>query len=540
MTQSPQDDCAAAAVDHADQTQTRRAAGGPLSRVISQPRRTRVRLDGSATGMRRQWLDFLGGPAGKYAAVGQARFFTPLRVLWIVASVFIALAWAFKANCMRGKLDDSGQVVLDWSGSRPNASFCYSDIVPLYGAEGLSAGHFPYAYSWMDNGQVRYMEYPVLTGLFQWVMAQLTKLLYPVVQLIPGHTLPEVGLYYALNFAVLAVVWLGCVHLVVLLAGNRVWDTVLMVASPLVLNHAFANWDILPIYCALAGLWLWRNRRPGWAGVAVGVGAAFKMWPIFILGAFLCVAWRYRTFAALVRSIAAAVVTVVAVNLPIAVLFPAGWREFFRLNQERGWEWTTLYAVASRMGWPGFDGGATPPVILNAVSFGLFALGCAAVLLLALAAQQVPRIGQLVFLIVALFLLTNKVWSPQYSIWLAPLIVLALPRWRLAYAWMTAEAFVWAITFLKIGGDKLGPPDWLFNAVIVLRDGLLVAIMVLIVREVLGRSTDRIRAAHGGLDPLAPPEMNAVFAPGGRAAADVENQGRKSAPLASVGEAGGV
>ena len=41
-----------------------------------------------------------------------------------------------------------------------------------------------------------------------------------------------------------------------------------------------------------------------------------------------------------------------------------------------------------------------------------------------------PRLAQLGFLIVAGFLLVNKVYSPQYVLWLLPLAVLARPRWR--------------------------------------------------------------------------------------------------------------
>ncbi len=40
------------------------------------------------------------------------------------------------------------------------------------------------------------------------------------------------------------------------------------------------------------------------------------------------------------------------------------------------------------------------------------------------------RLAQLGFLVAAAFLLTNKVRSPQYSLWLVPLAVLALPRWK--------------------------------------------------------------------------------------------------------------
>ena len=74
----------------------------------------------------------------------------------------------------------------------------------------------------------------------------------------------------------------------------------------------------------------------------------------------------------------------------------------------------------------GFDSGDGAPMILNAVTLVLFLAGCAAVLVMGLKAPRTPRIAELLTLIVGFFLLFNKVWSPQYSIWLVPLLVLAL------------------------------------------------------------------------------------------------------------------
>ena len=73
----------------------------------------------------------------------------------------------------------------------------------------------------------------------------------------------------------------------------------------------------------------------------------------------------------------------------------------------------------------------------------LFVAAGVGLVLLVRRAPQPPRLASLAFLAVAAFLLVNKVWSPQYSLWLVPLAVLALPRWRLLLAWMTLDALVW-------------------------------------------------------------------------------------------------
>ncbi len=106
---------------------------------------------------------------------------------------------------------------------------------------------------------------------------------------------------------------------------------------------------------------------------------------------------------------------------------------------------------------------------------------------------------------VAAFLLVNKVWSPQYSLWLVPLAVLALPRWRLLLAWMAVDALVWAprMYYYLTPANKGLPPDW-FLGTVVLRDAVVVLLCVLVVRSVLRPDTDPVRAVAPGKWPGSP------------------------------------
>ena len=98
-----------------------------------------------------------------------------------------------------------------------------------------------------------------------------------------------------------------------------------------------------------------------------------------------------------------------------------------------------------------------------------------------------PRIGQLAFLSVLAFLLTTKVWSPQYSIWLVPLVALARPRWRLNLVWQFAEVGVWIATLIWLLGftdtDRGIDYGWLM-LILLVRDALLISIAVLVIREI--------------------------------------------------------
>jgi uncharacterized membrane protein len=102
---------------------------------------------------------------------------------------------------------------------------------------------------------------------------------------------------------------------------------------------------------------------------------------------------------------------------------------------------------------------------------------------------------------VAAFLLLNKVYSPQYALWLLPLAVLARPRWRSLLVWQATEAVVWGMTMLfYLGRDNRGvEAEWSYLAVLV-RDAVLVALVVLVVREILRPDSDVVRTTWPGVD----------------------------------------
>jgi uncharacterized membrane protein len=150
------------------------------------------------------------------------------------------------------------------------------------------------------------------------------------------------------------------------------------------------------------------------------------------------------------------------------------------------------------------DGPLAPgesPVVLNAVvAVALLALAVA-VGWLALAAPRRPRVAQLAFLLVAGFLLLNKVWSPQYSLWLLPLAVLARPSWRALLLWQATEALLWVPRMLwYLGTDNRGVGvEWFFTAV-ALRDAAVVVLVALVVRDVWRPELDVVRRSWPGTD----------------------------------------
>ena len=477
--------------------------------------------------------EVVGGPVGKHAVVGRTRVMTPLRVMFAIALVFMALGWATKSPCLQtvgtGTAD---QKVANWAQQRAYFQFCYSDTVPLYGAELLSQGLFPYNSSWLEKDSegkprtqydgtpaVRYMEYPVITGIYQYVSMALAKTYTALTKKFAAiPVVAEVVMFFNISALGLALAWLATVWATARLAGRRIWDAALVAGSPLLLFQIFTNFDALATAFATGAMLAWARRKPMLAGAFIGLGVAAKLYPLLLLAPLLILALRTGRIAEVGKTMLAACTAWLVVNLPIMLLFPRGWSEFFRLNTRRGDDMDSLYnVVKSFTGWAGFDthlGFWEPPSILNAVTAVLFVLCCAAIAYMALTAPQRPRVAQLAFLVVAAFLLTNKVWSPQFSLWLVPLAVLALPHRRILLAWMTIDALVWIPRMLYLYGEaNRGLPQEWFTATVLVRDIAVMALCTLVIRQIYRPDLDLVRWNGRVDDPTGGPFDRAPDAP---------------------------
>jgi uncharacterized membrane protein len=363
------------------------------------------------------------------------------------------------------------------------------------------------------------MEYPVLTGLYQWVAAKAAQTWVAIGRSGWLPTSAPAIVYFNISAVGLAVAWLLTVWALVGLSRRRPWDAALAALSPLVVVHAFTNFDALATALATVGLLAWARRRPVLAGVLIGLGAATKLYPLFFLGPILLLCLRAGQLRAGLQATAAAAAAWALINLPVAILFPAGWAEFFRLNSRRGADPDTLYTVVSTFtGWPGFDGVLQPgqtPHVLNLVSMTLFLLACAAIAWIAMAAPRRPRLAQLCFLLICAFLLVNKVWSPQYSLWLVPLAALAIPQWKPVLAWMMLDALLWAPRMAYyLGPDHRGLPIEPFLGAVLIRDAAVLLLVVLVLRAIWRPEHDPVRVAggddpHGGVLDGAPERLPA-------------------------------
>ncbi len=444
----------------------------------------------------------LGGRWGRYAGVRPRSFWTPVRVLLAMTCLTLLLGFLQKSPCADG----------NWVGNKQYTHMCYSDVVPLWSDERLDVGAVPYR----DTA----VEYPALTGGFMWLTAELTR---------GVHALHDSWSELVL-FGVLTAVLLGACGLVVTAAiartnRRRPYDAALFALSPLLVFHAFSNWDLLAMALTSGALWAWARGRPVLSGVLIGLGAAAKLYPVFLLVAIGALALRTRRFGPALWAAGAAAAAWLAVNLPLALAYWRGWSEFYRFSIDRPAERSSVWAIGRTLASGSLRAGDAvywkPPGA--AVALVLVA-ALAMVVWLALAAPVRPRLAQLAFLVVLAFLLTTKVWSPQYSLWLVPLLALARPRWRLALVWQFTEVAVWFLTLTLLLGQNPGASahgvayGWLVLAVVI-RDGLLIALAALVIREMWRPDLDVVRAdgdddpTGGEYDGLPDPQPAAPFEP---------------------------
>ena len=242
-------------------------------------------------------------------------------------------------------------------------------------------------------------------------------------------------------------------------------------------------------------LWAWSRGSPVLTGLLIGLGTAAKLYPLFLLGGILVICVRRASATpSSSRSPARRSSPGCVANVPAYLTGPEQWKVFWRFNDDRAADLGSVWLMMQQAGDVVFSADT-----INNVSLLFFG----AVVRRRRRARAWPprrRRGSPSsgFLVVAGFLLINKVYSPQYVLWLLPLAVLARPRWRDLLIWQAGEIFYFASVWWYLDGDlapAVGGDAGTYWVAIVLRILAELYLVAVVVRDILRPRYDPVHTS---------------------------------------------
>ncbi|MGO4615358.1 glycosyltransferase family 87 protein [Nocardia sp. 2YAB30] len=371
-------------------------------------------------------------------------------VVVLLCGLTLALAYVNKARCAGAPFDADGRsTVFDIA---KDSDVCYSDIQFLWLGRDINEHVFPYLDGGITDGGALVggaVEYPVLSGLLMWLGA------------VGAHNDAEFLLHSALLLAPFALL---TAWMLARLAGRA---ALLWAAGPPLVLYAFHNWE-LPVVCtSVAAVYVvgvltrYSLRTRGiLAAVLLGLGFCLKLYPgIFVLPLMAYVLTggverdrdqsdREFDIRGALLAAAAAVGTVVAVNLPFALAGYEGWRASITFQQLRQadittnsiWYWglRPMFGqdVQSEAVFQQVVSVASPVLVIAAFALAMW-LGWRRYL----TTGVYPWVGVSGAMLCG-FLLFHKVHSPQYTLWLVPFLVLLEVPWWLIGSYLVADAAI--------------------------------------------------------------------------------------------------
>src|SRR5262249_11733471 len=365
---------------------------------------------------------------------------------------------ALKAPCAAG----------NWKDGRQYRQYCYSDIVSLYRSEQLSGNRLPYLNA--CTGKLPCDEYPPVTMYFLRAAA-----------LVSGSSTS----FFWANVLALAALALLTSWALFRMAGER---ALYFALAPTLLLYGFMNTDLIAVALTTRATLLFFPRRDGWSGALLGLGIAAKIYPAAILAAFAMqrLRERRRRSAAVLLGTAAAAWTVT--NLPFMVTAFHSWFTFFRFNAGRTADWDSVWFIGCTRYIGSYDYCPWAPKVISEFTVaGLVAVVGTAWWVRHRRSPEFP-LWELGFLFLAGALLASKVYSPQYSLWLLPwLVLIGVSPWLFA-AFEAAEVAVFLTRFSWFGrlfhdvgragfANYHGFPIGAFEVTVLVRDALLLLII---------------------------------------------------------------
>jgi hypothetical protein len=265
--------------------------------------------------------------------------------------------------------------------------------------------------------------------------------------------------------------------------------------APLALGSVILyRYDLWPTFLTVAGLAAVLARRERLGFAALGLGIAAKAFPAVVIPPALAYVWRTRGWREALLCLGAAAAVVAVVVVPFLALAPHGvWDSIVRQTtrplqiESLG---ASLLLVAHHVGGLGLTldssrgsqnlVGSLPDVV-GAASSAVLVLALVAIWVAAARVPATPeRLVRWSAASVAAFVALGKVLSPQFLIWLLPLVPLVRGRRGLGASALLGLALLLTQVWFPIRYFDLVAFDPFPSWVLLARDLVLVALVVVL------------------------------------------------------------
>jgi len=273
-------------------------------------------------------------------------------------------------------------------------------------------------------------------------------------------------IYFLINVGLIALLFIGTVLLVAKMKPE-LWY--LLPVAPAVIGSLYINWDLWAVASAVLAIYYFDRRLYDYSALALGLSIATKFFPIVLLAPIAFIFYRRGQLKDAIRYVIVTAGTWLLINAPFIIFNKTGWWRFFKMNGERGVDFGSLWYALNLFGISTSN--------LNTLSILLFLIGIAAYAVYFFGLGQLPTLASTSFIVVAIFTISSKVYSPQYVLWLTPLAILAMrdKKDRPAFwIWQGAELIyhlaIWEY-LASYSGSHFGLPAKAYAAATLIRIG---------------------------------------------------------------------
>jgi len=236
----------------------------------------------------------------------------------------------------------------------------------------------------------------------------------------------------------------GTVALIYLLARRHLSSTrsvplaLLYTLSPSILWFSMSRYDAIPSFFTLLSLYLFLGNNRKWSYVAAAIGVLLRVYPILLFLAYIKHGISTRKSLRFYLEMVGTPLAVVALAIsPLVVVEPSSISRLLLHYATFSWNWESIYGVADQFLRPVFPSLAViylHPEIMRAI----FLIASTSVILLDLS-NEWKLLNGVAFSILA-WLQTQWFFSPQYVVWIFPLIVFLAAENRFVALYAMAEA----------------------------------------------------------------------------------------------------